>query len=307
MERRRTAAITAVAALFAVAACSSDGDAPQAGSALGNATITVASFDFAESRLLAELYSQALEAGGHRVERSFDLGPREFVLPSLVRGLVELVPEYTGTALQFASLGRPTPEPGLDTSHEALTVQLRDAPVTVLAPARAQNANAFVVTREVARRHDLRTLSDLAPIAPLLTFGGPPECPSRPLCLAGLERLYNISFGDVIALDAGGPLTHQALERGDVDAALLFTTDPVLVTAGVVELEDDRRLQPPENVVPLLHEDVVARFGDDVTERLDAVSARLTTSILRELNAEIDGGNDVARVAARWLQREGLR
>ena len=63
------------------------------------------SFDFAESRLLAEMYSQALEAHGYRVDRAFDLGSREFVIPALAAGLIDFVPEYAGTALQFASLG----------------------------------------------------------------------------------------------------------------------------------------------------------------------------------------------------------
>ena len=81
---------------------------------LHDKVVTVGSFDFAESRLLAEIYSQALEAAGIRVRRAFGLGPREFVAPALAVGLVEFVPEYAGTALRFLSLGTATPGADVD-------------------------------------------------------------------------------------------------------------------------------------------------------------------------------------------------
>jgi osmoprotectant transport system substrate-binding protein len=307
MKARRVIAVAAAASLFAVGACSSDSEREPSARAVDDGTITVASFNFSESMLLAELYSQALEAADYPVERSFDLGPREFVVPALMRGLVELVPEYTGTALQFSSVDRTPSATDTRRPHEALVRDLRDTPVSVLAPAPAQDANTFVVRREIARREDLRTLSDLATVAPSLTFGGPPECPTRQFCLAGLEQVYGIEFGEVVALDAGGPLTHQALEDGDVDLAQLFTSDPAILNADVVELDDDRTLQPPENVVPLVRKEVLDRFGQGVADRIDAVSQRLTTAELRQLNAEVgSAGVEVALVARRWLEREGL-
>ena len=137
--------------------------------------------------MLAEIYSQALERGGYHVRRAFDLGPREFVAPALARGLVEFVPEYAGTALQFSSLGTRSATGNVRATAESLDRALEKHHVTALAPAPAQDANAFVVTRRTAVREHLRRLSDLAAVAPQLTFGGPPECPSRPQCLAGLE------------------------------------------------------------------------------------------------------------------------
>ena len=86
----------------------------------GAEILTVGSFDFAESRLLAEIYSQALEANGFRVDRAFDLGSHEFVIPTLAAGLIDFVPEYTGTALQFASLGATAPQATVDETHDAL-------------------------------------------------------------------------------------------------------------------------------------------------------------------------------------------
>jgi osmoprotectant transport system substrate-binding protein len=292
--------------LGVLAGCS-DGrsTAPPTPSAVHDDAITVASFDFAESRVLAELYGQALEARGLQVHRAIGIGPRELVGPALALGLVELVPEYAGTALAFLSLGRVGATADAATTHQALEQAATGRHLTALASAPAQNANTFVVTGETAEREHLQRLSDLAAVAPDLTFGGPPECPTRPLCLEGLEQRYGVHFGHVLALDAGGPTTRQALEQGAIDVGLLFTTDPALGTGDLVALEDDRGLQPAENVTPLVRTEVVDRWGEDVTATLDALSARLTTDVLRRLDAAAATASPAA-VAREWLREERL-
>lgn len=275
-------------------------------SALDDGAVTVASFDFAESVLLGELYAQALEAAGLEVHRALDLGPRELVAPAMVAGLVELVPEYAGSALRFIRMGVDVPAVDAEATHALLLQALEPHPVTALAAAPAENANAFVVTRQTAEEKGLRTISDLEPLAADLTFGGPPECPTRSLCLVGLEQRYGIDFGTVVALDAGGPMTRQALLDGGVDVALLFSSDPSLGPSGFLELVDDHRLQPAENITPLVRTEVVERWGDDLVTAVDAVSARLTEAELRQLNSQLAAGTDPATVASRWLRKEGL-
>jgi osmoprotectant transport system substrate-binding protein len=292
--------------LVALTACAASADDDQAPTALGDDAITVGSFNFPESVLLAELYSQALEAGGFTVDRAFDIGPREFVGPALDAGLIELVPEYAGTALAFRSLGSDRPSADLRATHRDLARALSGSEVTALDSAPAQDANAFVVSHDTANRYHLQRLSDLADVAGSLSFGGPPECPSRPLCLKGLQERYGVHFDDVVALDAGGPLTHQTIRNGGVDVALMFTTDPNL--DDYVVLADDKRLQPAENVTPLIRRDVVDQFGRDVVAVIDAVSRQLDTDTLRELNAtdaEQPGSDDVASIAAAWLRARG--
>ena len=313
MRRRRTIGILVLAAIIGGAGCSSepgdraDSATVRVASTLRDDTVTVGSFDFAESELVAEIYSQALEGEGYDVRRAFGLGPREFVLPALAGGLIEVVPEYAGSALQFSSLAPDVGTADVSSTNDQLAGILAERGVTVLAPSPAQDANTFVVTRETAEREHLRTLSDLAAVAPEMTFAGPPECPSRPFCLLGLERVYGLSFREVLALDAGGPLTHQAIASRDVDVALSFTTDPALIDGDLVELEDDRDLQPAENVTPLVRSDVVDHFGATLIARMDTISQRLTTDGLRALNAQVAAGDqDIAAVASAWLAAEGL-
>jgi osmoprotectant transport system substrate-binding protein len=269
--------------------------------------ITVASFDFAESRLLAEIYTQALDRAGLPVRRAFGLGPRELVAPALREGLVDVVPEYAGTAVQFLSIGRAHPEADVAATHAALVQALQGTVARALAPAPAQDANAFVVRREVAARLGLTRMSDLRAVSRQLTFGGPPECATRPLCLEGLRAVYDIEFAEVVPLDAGGRLTHQALDSGIVDVALLFSTDPAIGSGDLVELVDDRALQPAENVTPIVRRAVVDRFGTRLVAALDAVSERLDTETLRDLNARAQEAASPRSVATRWLDAEHLR
>ena len=309
MRARRRHTLIAAVALAALWPATGCGEAPardDAARTLGDDQITVASFDFPESELLAEIYGQALEAAGYDVDLALNVGPRELVEPALARGLVEFVPEYAGSAMQFLSPGGPRPSSDEPATYTSLQRQLRDQPLVALAPSPAQDANAVVVTEAVAVRYGLSKVSDLRVVARDLTFGGPPGCPERPFCLAGLRSAYGLDFATFMPLDVGGPLTHQALEGGHVDAGLLFTTDPSIEEEGLVMLADDRGLQPAENVTPLVRQEVVDRYGDGFVATADAVSAALTTESLKAMNAEMAAGEPAADVATRWLADRGL-
>jgi len=268
--------------------------------------IRVASFDFAESEVLAEIYAIALERKQFEVERLLKLASREVVIPALEQDRIDLVPEYLGSALEFITLGRSPPQRGTRAVHRQLTRAMEQQGIDVLRPAPAQNQNVIVVAKHVPRWHTLRTISDLIPVAGDLSFGGPPECPNRPLCLPGLEALYGVNFSEFVPLDGSGPLTTAALANGEIDAALMFSTDPSLNEEDVVVLADDKELQPPENVVPAIRHDVVERHGSTLVNVLNAVSAKLTTLDLREFNRRVRDGAAAKEVASEWLELHGF-
>ena len=266
-------------------------------------SITVGSFDFAESELVAEIYAQALRGAGFDVTHARGVGAREVLLPALQRGLVEVVPEYSGSALEFLG-GVPSADAAATVA--SLEVLVGQRGIETLTPSSAESRNGLVVRAATARQFDLRTISDLRRVAPTMSFGGPPECPERALCLPGLERVYGVSFGSFLPLDVGGPLTAEAVERGTVDVGLLFTSDGSLAQHDLVLLKDDRRLQPAENIVPLVRRDAVGRFGQEMVDVLDRVSGELTTGDLRALNAQVSTGTAVEHAAARWIDGHGL-
>jgi osmoprotectant transport system substrate-binding protein len=271
------------------------------------AVITVGSFDFPESVLLADIYAGALAANGFPVRVLPDLGTREVVDPALISGLLQIVPEYSGSALQFLSDGQLSARSGVTATSRALARQAARSGLVAGRPSAAQDANVIVVTAATAGRYGLRSVADLARWAPRLVFGGPPECQERAYCLPGLKQTYGLHFRMFIPLDAGGPLTLQALEAGYVGVALLFSTDPAITVQHLVVLDDSRGLQPAENITPLVRRDVVARYGPRLLAVLNAVSARLTTASLRALDAQAElPGSSPGKAAGAWLRAQRL-
>ena len=300
------AACIGLAATLSACTSSSGGQVSSA-AGLHGAVITVGSFDFPESVLLAEIYGQALAAAKFPVRILPNVGPREVVDPALVDGLVQLVPEYAGSALEFFSLGRLSATSNAATANKALAASVAGRGLVAARPAPAQDGNAIVVTAATAARYRLRSIADLARVAPRLMFGGPPECPGRAYCLPGLKRVYGLRFKAFTPLDAGGPLTLQALEAGYIGAALLFTTDPDIPARHLAVLADDRGLQPAENITPLLRRNVIARYGPHLAAVLNKVSALLDTGTLRVLDARVElAGQNPRLVAASWLRAHGL-
>jgi osmoprotectant transport system substrate-binding protein len=266
-------------------------------------TIQLASFDFAESETLADLYGLALTQHGFPVEQVVQLGAREVVAPALEQGKVDMVPEYLGSALNFLNDRErvATADPGL--THARLEQAFAPRGVSVLAYAPAQDRNGFAVTGDLARTRGLEKLSDLAPMASQLVIGGPPECPQRPLCLKGLQDVYNLHFARFEAMPSRD-VTAAALETGEIDVGMIDTTHPSLLRPGLdlVQLVDDRRLQPADNVVPVLRREILDAYGPPLVRLLNAVSAQLTTAELTKLNLQVADGQPAADAAAAWLR-----
>ena len=295
----------AIRVLLAVGLLAGCAGAGTTSPAVATDAVVVSSFDFGESAVVAEIYAQALENARVPVRRELRLGPRELVLPALRQGLVDVVPEYVGTALATVAPSAPA---AADTAAAVaeLAIALRPDGLRPLQPAPAQNQNGLAVTRATAQRLGLRTTSDLRGRAGRLTLTGPSECSHREYCAAGLRAVYGLTFSDVVPYDLETQRV-TALEQGLADVAVVFTTDGLLRARDLVLLADDRHLQPVENVVPVVSERSMTRYGPRVAETLDRVSARLDSAGLALLNWRVDVAHADARDEARsWLQQHAL-
>ncbi|HSG78604.1 MAG TPA: ABC transporter substrate-binding protein [Acidimicrobiia bacterium] len=292
--RSRIAGAALIAFTLVAAACGS-GDDP---------TITVGSTNFGEQLIVGEIYASALEAEGFDVDRKFNLGNREVVNPALKSGEIDLLVEYTGTLLTF--------EGGTSSTDSAQTWTdlndvLRGVGLVAYDYAPAQDKNGFVVTAATAQRLGVSKVSDLAAYNGELVLGGPAECPSREFCLIGLQEVYGLQFSEFKALDVGGPLTVAALEGEEIDVGLLFTSDGTIVAKGFVLLEDDRNLQPAENIVPVVNKKTADAYGDRLADVLNGVSARLNTVEIQELNRRYgEDASDPTALAKEWLSINGF-
>jgi osmoprotectant transport system substrate-binding protein len=293
----RTRVVGAILAVALVATACGSGDSTE------GTPIDVASFGFNESVIVAEIYAGALERAGYAVEKTLNLGAREVVKPALESGEIDLVPEYVGTIDSFLG-GNPSSD--AQATWEEAKGLFEAVGVTLLAYSPAEDKNAYVVTAETAAEHNLTSISDLAAVAADFKFGGPPECPEREFCLLGLETVYGLEFAEFVPLDTAGPITIAALEAGDIDLALLFSSQGIIAEKGWVVLEDDMGLQPAENLVPAIRQAVLDEYGDSLADLLSEVSEKINQEDLTEMNKRADlDGEDPAVIAAEWLDANG--
>ena len=301
----RGAVVAALLVVLGSTGCASD-DVARA-DVRDQGTIAIGAYGFTENLVLAEIYGAVLEDAGYEVEIVPDIASRELMTPGLIQGHLDLVPEYQGTMLRFLTQGVAPASLDADETHDRLVAAFARRGVDVLAYAPGENKNEFAVTSETATEFNLERISDLAPVASELVLGGPPECPERPFCQLGLERIYGLRFGNFVALDSGGPYTMEALKGGEIDVGLVFTTEPSLAQHGLTLLEDDRALQPSENIVPVIRHEVTERIGPETTAALDRVTELLTDAELRSLNERAQSpDSQVSELAARWLEEQGV-
>lgn len=306
--RRYVLGAVLLASLLLFGACGSGEDDGGSGSASGSdagsepkGSITVGSDSFPEAQIVGEMYAQVLENAGFEVTRQLDIQSREVRLPAMESGEINVAPEYVASLLSVV-------DPKADLSGDAATVAERlQAPLDkkgleILEPSAAIDTNAFAVTQETADEFGLSAVSDLADVAGDMTLGAPAECPDRPFCIPGLKDVYGIEFAEFKELEYGAA-TVQALTAGQIDVALIFSTDPLVSENELVVLEDDKNLQSADNIVPLVTSDV----SEEARELLNEVSAALTTDEITELNKRVAIDlEDAADVAREFLESKGL-
>jgi len=283
------------------AGCASESSSSAPSPSVTEGVVRVASFDFSENLILAEIYAQALRQAGIPVELLPNLGTREVIQPALEQGQIDFVVDYLGSALEAADAGNPAAHSSLGHARMELQRVMAGEGVTVLAAAAAQDQNGFAVTRRTARGLSSPTISALSPTASSMVLGAPPECAERPYCLQGLESLYGLNFARIDVIDTRAA-TATALQTGEIDVGLLETTDARLAEGRFVLLKDDKGLQPRENVIPLVRRPVIDEYGQTLTDAVAAVTSRLKTAVLVELNRRVEvDGRSPAEVASEWL------
>jgi osmoprotectant transport system substrate-binding protein len=296
-------AVVVSIALLAGACGSSKSKGSGATDSTGGASekIVVGKKDFPGAQLISEIYGQALAAKGFSVSFK-DVGPTEQTYAALKKGSIDLYGEYQGTLLAYL---KGTPSADAAAVNSALTSGLQDDGLVASTPSSAVDVNAFYVTKATAAQYSLTKISDLKAVADKLTFGGPAECLDRPLCLGTTEQsLYGLNFKTVKKLDGGGPITVTALKGDDIQVGLLFTGSSV-IDPDFVMLQDDKGLQPADNVIAVWRSKV---DSPKLKSAIDAVNAKLTTDEYNKLNALINGDQklDPSEAAKQWLTDQSL-
>ncbi|HEX4343965.1 MAG TPA: glycine betaine ABC transporter substrate-binding protein [Solirubrobacteraceae bacterium] len=298
-------ALAPLLALLVALALSSCGGGGGAGSATRADTVPVriGTKNFTESEILGELYKQALEAKGLRVDLQSAVGTTEVTNAALRDGLLDMYPEYIGVLLSEVDkiVKRPAGEQAA--YRLAKGIEQRRG-FTLLQETRLSNEDALAVTNAFARRSGVRSISDLARLR-TVRLGAPPEFENRFEGMVGLRRVYGLRKVHMIAVNSNKGLEYPALENGGIDVGLVFTTDSRLAGGHFTLLRDPKGLFAVQHVAPLISRKALAQHGPILAATLNAVSALLTTPIMRVLNAEAVH-TPVREVAAAFLHTHHL-
>lgn len=304
MRFSRRLTLGAIVLALLVSACSTGGGSKP--------TIKIGSVGFAEAKVMAEVYAQALEAKGYTVDRAgIGLGQRPVVAPAIESGQIDLQPEYIGSRLAYEG-GASGPDS--QANFDALQTKLAAKNLTALNFTPAIDTNAFVVRADTAAQFNLTKMSDLAAVQTQLKFGLATDCPTNALCGApgGALSQYGITADTIAAatlLSACDVPMADALKNNTVDVAELCSTQPDILVNGWVVLADDLHTQPADNMAPIVRNDYLAKLSDKAAfeKILNDVSALIDTATLADLYKQVDVDHkDLAVVAKTWLQAKGF-
>jgi osmoprotectant transport system substrate-binding protein len=312
--------LTAGALMATTAGCggdslekSSSGGSGDSGSSGGGdkGTVVVGGQDFTESQVLAAIYQKLLENDGYSVQTK-RVTTRDVYLPELSKGNVDIVPDYLAGLTDFLNTEKNGPDAPLVSSNDpqktldALKPLAEAKGISILKPSEATDQNAFIVTKEFAEQHDLKTLSDLAALDMPIKLGAPPDCEGRSDCEGGLTKVYGLKISDIVPLDFASAQVKDAVKNGEVTLGETGTTDGTLGQLGLVLLQDDKGIQPAQNLTPAVNTDFLDQHPD-LTGLFDKLSAALTTQDLADMNVQVDlERKKPADVALQFLQDKGL-
>ncbi|MDJ0348492.1 ABC transporter substrate-binding protein [Cryobacterium sp. PH29-G1] len=291
----------AVGAVVALAGCASGDPLADPSSSAEASTIVVGSQAYYSNEIVAEIYSQALEAGGFTVDRQFQIGQREVYLPDIEDGKIDVFPEYTGSLLQ--ALDKNAVGGTIDATYAELQAALPEN-LRVLDQAGASDQNSWTVTKAFADTYNLTDIASLTNVTEPITVGGNSELETRPYGPTTLKEKYGINIAGFVPVeDSGGPLTVKALVDGDIQLANIYTADPNIKTNDLVALDDPDGLFFPDNVVPVVSQKV----DESAAAILNKVSAALSEDTLVTLNAQSKNDKlSAAKIATDWLTQENL-
>ena len=270
----------------------------------GKPVITIGDKNFTEQFVLGQLYLQALQVVGFTVNVNANIGPTEVTLQALASGSLAMYPEYLDT-WNTTVVGDPRRFRTQFAAYETAQRYALAHGLELLDPTPFSDTSAIGVTVGYAAANHLSSIRDLRRVATSLTLGGPPQFQQSPTGLPAIEQSYGVTPAAFKPLPVGDQ--YPALDDGSVQAADLNTTDGELASGDYTLLRDPRNVFGWGNVVPVVSAAALTAEGPAFASTINRVDALLTTSVMRQLNADVDVSHeDPAAVAKQFLETHGL-
>jgi len=314
--RRFLAGVMAAAASASIlAACgssdSSSSTATDGGSstpAADKGTVRISGQNFTEAEIVADMYAAVLQKAGYTPDVHL-VGTRDVYMKIFPKKL-DVVPEYTGAIVEFlngtynGSTAKPITVSDPQKTIDKAQPLLKKAGITLLNPSDATDTNAFFVTKDYADQNNVSTLSDLK--GKSVALAAAPDCKGRLDCEGGLTSAYGIKITKILPLGYASQQTYDSVLKGESQLGETSTTDGTLDSQGLVLLDDDKQIQPAQNLVPMVSSSFLSAHPD-VADPLNQLMSTLTTDDLTKLNAQVSVDRQKPEdVAQQWLSDAGL-
>jgi osmoprotectant transport system substrate-binding protein len=266
--------------------------------------VTIGAQDFGESAILAEIYKQGLAKWGFTTSINKLGGYRDLELIAFDKKTINFAPEYAASLLENLNNKKGEATSDATATTDKLKPYLEPKGLAALKPSDAVDTNAFVVTKETSDRLGIKTLSDLASKGKDLKIGAPADCETNPFCMPGLKKTYGLDLSkNYVALESGQ--VGDALDAGQIQVGLLFSTVGRIAAKGYVLLDDDKHMLAADNVVPVVTKALAD--NSELVEYANDISAKLTTAKLIAMNKRFDiDKEDAAVIAKDFLTTEKL-
>lgn len=293
--------IVPLLALLALAGCGSN-TGGSASSPCKGAKVTVGGKLDTEAQLLTEMYTLLLKNAGCNVTERAKLGTNQIVFNAITSGQIDLYPEFTATGL--AKLGKSTthnPQQDYQLVKQGYEQQYQ---ITWLDAAPMNDTYGLCTTKANATTFGVSKVSDVIPLASKDTVATPPDGQSDPNVIPALQKVYGIKFGTEKVLDEA--LTFQAVQNGDAQFNICYTTFGLISADNFVLLDDDKSVFPIYNPAPIVR-DSTLKNTPAIATALNPLAPKLTTAEITKLNADVDVNHKtVHEVAQTWLKQQGL-
>jgi osmoprotectant transport system permease protein len=251
----------------------------------------------AEPEILMNLYKLLIEDNSSlTVELKPNMGGTTFVYNALTSGSIDIYPEFTGTVIVDLLKEQPVSTDRREVYEQAKQGLLTQLNLILLEPMNFNNTYALAIPASLAQQYNLKTISDLKPIAGSIKAGFTPEFPEREDGYLGIQKLYGIQFSKVNIMQP--ELRYAAVQRGDIDLVDAYSTDAELKRNNLIALEDDKQLFPPYQGAPLLQKETLEKYPE-LKDILNKLSKKITDDEMRKMNYDVavekKKANSVAR------------
>ena len=295
-----------VAILVGLTACGGGGGSSSTTSGSSSATkpkVTIGTKNFTEQYVLGQLYKQALEAKGYAVVYKENIGSSELIDTALESGKINFYPEYTGVIV--TDLAKQDYPDSADATYDAAKQWEETRGNTLLDKTPMTDQDSFAMLKKTADKLGVKTIADMKKV-PSFSYAGYPECKTRITCLLGLKQVYGLTQVKFVPLASISVYT--LLDQGKITGGDGFTTDPQLQTGKYVTLEDTKHIFGFQNVAPVVTQKLADAGGGDLSDTVNAVSAKLTTAAIAAMNKAVGVDKKApADVADEFLKANNLK